>query len=60
MKILQCFCEARRTQSFYSKCLEEVSTEEEKEFLWRLVEEATKSSNDIKEFCKSINIKNGN
>lgn len=53
MKLLQCFCEARRTQAFYSKCLVYAVTEEEKEFLGELVKTATKTSNEIKEFCES-------
>lgn len=54
VKLLHCFCDARKTQAYYTKCLDTVSTAEEKQFLLELVSEATKNSNRIKELCLSI------
>ncbi|MEH6955166.1 hypothetical protein [Neobacillus drentensis] len=54
MKLLQCFCEARRTQAFYTNCLNDAVTNEEKEFLAELVKSATKTSNEIRAFCELI------
>ncbi|ONK21638.1 hypothetical protein BLX87_20680 [Bacillus sp. VT-16-64] len=53
-KLLQCLCESRRTQAFYTKCLNEAVTEEEKDFLGELVKDATRTSNDIKKFFESM------
>lgn len=49
--LLKCFCEARKTQAFFTKCLDENSTEEEKEFIAELVQEYAKTSKKILEFC---------
>jgi len=49
--LLKCFCEARKTQAFFTKCLDENSTEEEKEFIAELVKEYAKTSKKILEFC---------
>ncbi|KYD24274.1 hypothetical protein B4113_2479 [Geobacillus sp. B4113_201601] len=54
--LLKCFCEARKTQAFFTKCLDENSTEEEKEFIAELVKEYAKTSNKILEYC-GINFK---
>jgi major intracellular serine protease len=54
MKLLECFCESRKTQAFYSKCIDEAQTEEEKDFLRELVKMAAKTSNEIKQFCEDI------
>lgn len=49
--LLKCFCEARRTQAFFTKCLDEGSTDEEKEFLIDLVQESAETTKKIKKFC---------
>ena len=49
--LLKCFCEARKTQAFFTKCLDENSTEEEKEFIAELVKEYAKTSKKILGFC---------
>jgi len=54
MKLLECFCQSRKTQAFYSKCIDEAQTEEEKEFLSELVKAAAKTSNEIKQFCEDV------
>lgn len=59
IKLLKCFCEARRTQSFYTTCLVNAETEEEKEFFGELVKVATRTSNEIKEFCEVLNKNEG-
>lgn len=48
-KLLQCLCEARRTQALYTKCLNEAVTEEEK-----LVKDVARTSNHIKKFFESM------
>ncbi|MGE6377990.1 hypothetical protein [Peribacillus muralis] len=50
--LLKCFCEARKTQAYFTKCLNEESSKEEKDFILELVRESAKTSNEIKEFCK--------
>jgi major intracellular serine protease len=52
--LLKCFCEARKTQAFFTKCLDENSSNEEREFLLELVKESAKTSNKIMDFCKII------
>lgn len=49
--LLKCFCEARKTQAFFTKCLDENSSEEEREFLLELVKESARISNKIMEIC---------
>lgn len=55
VKLLKCFCESRRSQAFYTKCLDENSSEEETDFLTNLIQESAKTSNEIKQFCQSVN-----
>jgi major intracellular serine protease len=50
--LLKCFCEARKTQAYFTKCLDEESSKEEREFILELVQESAKTSNKIKEFCE--------
>jgi major intracellular serine protease len=49
--LLKCFCESRRIQAFYTKCLEENVSEEGRVFLMKLVEGSTETSKKIKEYC---------
>jgi major intracellular serine protease len=51
-KLLKCFCEARKTQAFFTKCLDENSSIEEREFLLELVKGSARISNKIMEICK--------
>ncbi|WP_027410584.1 hypothetical protein [Anoxybacteroides tepidamans] len=55
--LLKCFCEARKTQAFFTKCLDENSTEAEKELIAELVKEYAKASNKILEYCNSFSKK---
>lgn len=50
--LLKCYCEARKTQAFFTKCLDENSSEEEREFILELVKESAKTSRKIREFCE--------
>lgn len=50
--LLKCFCEARKTQAYFTKCLDEQSTKAEKDFILDLIKESAKTSNKIREFCK--------
>lgn len=50
--LIKCFCEARKTQAYFTKCLEEGSSDEEREFLLELIEDSARTSNKIRKFCK--------
>lgn len=50
--MMKCFCEARRTQSYFTKCLNERATLEERELLIEIVQEYTKTSNKLRDFCE--------
>lgn len=52
--LLKCFCEARKTQAYFTKCLDENSTIEERNFMLELVKDAAKTSNKIKDFCLNM------
>jgi len=49
--LLKCFCESRKTQSFFTSCLNENSTPNERDFIISLIQESAKTSNLIKNFC---------
>jgi major intracellular serine protease len=51
--MMKCFCEARRTQSYFTKCLNEQATLEERELLIEIVQEYTKTSNKLRDFCEN-------
>lgn len=51
--LMRCFCEARKTQAFFTKCLDSRSTEEEREFLFELIKDSANTSNKIIEFCQN-------
>lgn len=50
--VLKCFCENRKTQAFFTSCLQEYTSREEQEFLIDLIQEYASTSRKIKEFCK--------
>jgi major intracellular serine protease len=50
--MIKCFCEARKTQAFFTKCLNDNATDEEREFLMELVKESAATSKKILDFCK--------
>lgn len=50
--MIKCFCESRKAQAFYTRCLDENSSEEEKEFLMHLIKESALTSRKILDFCK--------
>ncbi|CAM3997763.1 hypothetical protein [Mesobacillus zeae] len=52
-KILDCFCEARKTQAFYTRCLDADLTEEERDLILALIMESATVSNKISRFCSS-------
>ncbi len=52
-RLFQCFCEARKVQGFFSKCLDQNCTKEEKELFLDLVQDYTRASNKIKEYCSN-------
>lgn len=50
--LLKCFCEARRTQAFFTKCLDEHASEEERTFMIELIKKSAETSKKIKDFCE--------
>ncbi|TKI66440.1 intracellular serine protease [Lysinibacillus mangiferihumi] len=50
--LLKCFCEARRSQAFFTQCLKENSTEDEREFLISLIQESASAAMHIKNLCQ--------
>jgi len=50
--ILKCFCEARKSQAFFTKCLNESSNEQERQFLIKLIQESAVKATYIKELCQ--------
>lgn len=50
--LIKCFCEARKTQAYFTKCLDLESSDEERDFLLELVKESANTSKKIKEFCE--------
>lgn len=49
--LLKCFCEARKSQAFFTQCLNENSTENEREFLISLIQESASTAMHIKNIC---------
>lgn len=46
------FCQARKTQAFYSKCLEQHDySQREKEIIYELIKDAAETSNKLKDYC---------
>jgi major intracellular serine protease len=52
--LLKCFCETRKSQAFYTKCIDECSSDMERNFLIELAQESAKTSNRIQEYCRQI------
>lgn len=52
--LLKCFCEARKTQSFFTQCLTESSSEKERAFLISLIQESASRANQIKYLCQEF------
>lgn len=52
--LLKCFCEARKTQAFYTQCLTEQSSEKEREFLISLIKESASTASYIKNMCERM------
>jgi len=52
--LLNCFCEARKSQAFFTQCLTENSKENEREFLMTLIQESASTAEHIKRFCQSF------
>jgi len=52
--LLKCFCEARKSQAFFTQCLTENSTENERQFLISLIQESASTAKHIKNLCQSF------
>lgn len=52
--LLKCFSEARKSQAFFTECLNKNSTEKEREFLISLIQESASTANHIRNLCKSF------
>lgn len=50
--LFKCFCQARKTQSYFTHCLDEKASKEERDFILDLIKESAESANKIREFCK--------
>jgi len=50
--LLKCFCEARKSQAFFTQCLNEHSKENEREFLLSLIQETASTAEHIKKLCQ--------
>ena len=50
--LLKCFCETRKSQAFFTKCLKECSTENERELLISLIQESVSTAERIKDLCQ--------
>lgn len=50
--ILKCFCESRKTQAFFSKCLSENLSETERSFIIELIKDSSNLSEKISNYCK--------
>ncbi|QNK89842.1 S8 family peptidase [Sporosarcina sp. resist] len=50
--LIKCFCEVRKSQAFFTQCLNENSTENESEFLISLIQESASTAEHIKNLCK--------
>lgn len=54
-QLLKCFCKARETQAYFSKCLNiEGISEEEREILYDIVESTAKASNKLVKMCNQM------
>ncbi|GAA0464250.1 hypothetical protein GCM10008935_19990 [Alkalibacillus silvisoli] len=50
--IFKCYCQARKAQAFYSKCLDQHdSSPEEKEIIYELIADAAKTSKKLRDYC---------
>lgn len=52
--LLKCFCEARKTQAFFTQCLSEQSSEKERSFLISLIKESASTASYIKNVCERV------
>lgn len=52
-KILECYCAARSTQSYFTHCLSsEELTEQEKDIVYEFVKRSAEFSNELLKICK--------
>lgn len=54
--LMKCFCETRRSQAFFTKCLDETLPDQDKEFLQDIIIDLATTSKKIQEFCKNDEI----
>ncbi len=50
--LTKCFCEARKTQSFFTKCLDLSLSNEDEDFLHELIIDSAIIANKIKGYCR--------
>ncbi|MGE7692080.1 S8 family peptidase [Lysinibacillus sp. NPDC097214] len=53
--LLKCLCEARKSQAFFTQCLNENLTENERKFLISLIQESASTAMDIKKYVNYFN-----
>lgn len=52
--LLKCFCEARKSQAFFTKCLNGNLKENERNFLISLIQESASTADNIKKLCQNL------
>lgn len=50
--LLKCFCEARRSQSFFTKCIDDNNSSQDRELLIDIVKDAANISEKIRLYCE--------
>ncbi len=51
--LIKCYCESRKAQTFFTNCLNNAHSLEEKELIYELISQAVESSNKIRNYCSS-------
>ncbi|WP_042477593.1 S8 family peptidase [Bacillus ndiopicus] len=52
--LIKCFGEVRKTQAFFTQCLNDYCSPEDKEFLISLIQESKSTTNKLKKLCYGI------
>lgn len=52
--LMKCFCETRKSQAFFTQCLNKSFNQQERDFLIKLIQESATKARFIKELCDAI------
>lgn len=56
--MITCYCKARETQAFFTRCLDSKELgENERELIYELIKNASQSSRMIKQYCSNVDSK---